>query len=358
MNAHEPEDLHRLLSDAVDDIEPGSGIEAIRSRISTKEDTMTPRNGNTRTWLLGALGAAAATAAVITAIVVVGNDDPETTNNGPVDQPSETVSASEEPTDDEPTEAPPVDADPVPVYWVGDTARGLGLYREFRENTEGDDPTQRISAALDHAVNGSPLDPDYRTDWPEDAEAPVVAASADLITIGLEGDLHDRPAGMSAEAAQAAIDQLIYTAQGAYGEGRIPVRFELNGGITDTVLGVPTSEPLSEGAFFETLSLVNIDTPAEGAVVSDDTLTVSGVANSFEANVIVKLQRFEGTFVAFQEGVTAEGWMEERLFPFSQTFDISDLEPGKYILSASTDDPSAGAEGFGADTDTKVITVE
>ncbi len=355
MNAHEPEDLNRLLSDAVDDIEPSSGIEAIRSQISThKESTMSSRN-----WFIGALGAAAATAAVITAVVVVGNDDPDNANDQtPLGNSSETITGSDEPTDDPTTEPVGEPGSPVPVYWVGDTARGLGLYREFRDNADGDDPTQRIGAAVDYVVNGSPLDPDYRTDWPEDAEAPVVAASADLITIGLEGDLHDRPAGMSAEAAQAAIDQLIYTAQGAYGEGRIPVRLELNGGITDQVLGIPTSEPLAEGEWIETLSLVNLDSPAEGAVITGDTLEVSGVANSFEATVIVKLQRYEGTFVAFQEGVMAEGWMGEKLFPFSQSFDISDLEPGQYILSASTDDPSGGTEGFGPDTDTKVITVE
>ena len=62
--------------------------------------------------------------------------------------------------------------------------------------------------------------------------------------------------------------------------------------------------------------------------------------------------------LTFEEGVTAEGYMEEKLFPFAQSFDISDLEPGLYVLTASTDDPSGGAEGFGPDTDSKVITIE
>lgn len=355
MNAHEPEDLHRLLSDAVDDIEPSSGIEAIRSRISAdKESSMAT---NPRTWFLGALGAAAATAAVITAIVVIGNDDPENTNDpGPATEgPSETVSGGEDPTQtpgDDPT-GEPEPGEAAPVYWVGDTARGLGLYREWTPST-GD----LLEFSVTAAVDGTPLDPDYSSGWPESAGVASASTDGNEITVDLSGDIHDRPAGMSAEEAQIAIDQLIYTAQAAVSEGRLPVRLTLDGGITDQVLGVPTSEPLSEGAFFETLSLVNLDSPAEGAVITGDTLEVSGVANSFEANVIVKLQRYEGTFIAFQEGVTAEGWMEERLFPFSQTFDISDLEPGKYILSATTDDPSAGEEGFGPDTDTKVITVE
>ena len=82
------------------------------------------------------------------------------------------------------------------------------------------------------------------------------------------------------------------------------------------------------------------------------------MANSFEANVVIRLQRYEGTYIAFQEGVTASGWMGEKLFPFSHTFDISDVEPGRYILMAMTDDASGGQEGFGADSDTKVITIQ
>jgi hypothetical protein len=357
MNAHEPEDLNRLLSDAVDDIEPSPGIEAIRSRISTsKESTMA---SSPRTWIFGVLGAAAATAAVITAIVVVGNDDPESSNDpGVTSDPTQTISESEDPTptgSDDPT-TEPTDGEPAPVYWVGETARGLGLYREWTPST-GDD---LVLFAVTTAVDGTPVDPDYSSGWPEEAEVVAAAASTDTgeITVDLSGDIHDRPAGMSAEAAQIAIDQLVYTAQAAVGEGRLPVRLTLDGGISDQVLGVPTSEPLAEGELFQTLSLVNIDSPAHGAVVTGDTLEVSGVANSFEANVIVKLQRFEGTFVAFQQGVMAEGWMDEKLFPFSESFDISGLEPGQYVLSASTDDPSGGEEGFGADTDTKVITIE
>lgn len=350
MNAHEPEDLNRLLSDAVDHIEPTSGIEAIRSRISTsKESSMS----TTRTWFIGAFGAAAATAAVITAVVVVGNDDdPDTGSENPIGQPSGTVSGSEEPTDD-PTTAEPTPGAAAPVYWVGETARGLGLYREFTPST-GD----LLEFSVTTAVDGAAADPDYFSGWPEGAGVLGATSDGDEIEIDLSGDIHDRPARMNAEEAQIAIDQLIYTAQAAVGEGRLPVRFLLDGEITDQVLGLPASEPLAEGSFIETLSLVNIDSPAHGAVVSGDTLEVSGVANSFEANVIVKLQRFEGTFVAFQQGVMAEDWMGEQLFPFSESFDISDLEPGQYVLTASTDDPSGGAEGFGADTDSKVITVE
>ena len=81
------------------------------------------------------------------------------------------------------------------------------------------------------------------------------------------------------------------------------------------MLGQPASEPLANGPVLETLSLVNIDSPAEGAVVTGDELVVSGVAKTFEANVVIGLQRYEGTYIAFQEGVTASGWMGGRAVP-------------------------------------------
>jgi hypothetical protein len=357
MNSHEPADLNRLLPDAVDDIEPRSGIEAIRSRITPKESPM----AITRTWFLGTIGAAAATAAVITGVVVIGNNnsDPSANNDtDPVSSPSVTATdepASPEPSDTPGTSTPPVTEETLPVYWVGETARGLGLYREWTRVTSADPLVGAVTQALDEA----PLDPDYRSGWPE--AAGLSAAGYDgteLITIDLTGDIHDLPADMTERQAQVALEQLIYTAQAVVGEGRKPVQFLLNGSHSDQVLGQPTSEPLANGPLFDTLSLVNIDSPAEGDVITGDTLEVSGVANSFEANVVVKLQRYEGTFIAFQEGVTADGWTAEKLFPFNGSFDISDLEPGQYLLSASTDDPSGGAEGFGADTDSKLITIE
>lgn len=354
MNTHEPEDLNRLLSDAVGDIEPRSGIEAIRSRTSPMKDSPM---AVTRTWFLGAFGAAAATAAVITGVVVLGNDDPSAGRDPGF---ADTTSASPEPSDDATSEAPTDDptavpGSAVPVYWVSETARGLGLYREFTANADGEDP---VFFAVTTAVEGSPLDPDYRSGWPADAE--VIGAAYDgtaIIEINLNGDVHDRPTGMSEREAQIAIEQLVYTAQGAVGEGRLPVQLLIDGGHTDQVLGQPASEQLANGPVLETLSLVNIDSPAESAVIAGDTLKVSGVANSNEANVLVRLQRYEGNHFAFQKSVTA-GWLEEKLFPFSHTFDISDVEPGTYILTAMTDDPSGGAEGFGADVDSKVITIE
>jgi hypothetical protein len=48
----------------------------------------------------------------------------------------------------------------------------------------------------------------------------------------------------------------------------------------------------------------------------------------------------------------------DRLYPWETEIDVSDLEPGTYTFAAMTDDPSGGAEGPGATTDTRTIVVE
>jgi len=359
MSPHEQnDDLGRLLNDAVSDIEPRSGIQAIRSRTSAKESVMT----TTRNWIFGAFGAAVATAAVIGGVVLATNNDPAaddppistTPSNDVTNLPSEdpTDDSTDAPTDPATTE-PPASGSAVPVYYVGDTPQGPRLYREFQTGS-GD----KATAAANLAVSGTPLDPDYRSPWPEGTSVDSVSSNGDFITVDVEGDVHDRPSGMSQEDAALAIEQVIFTVQGAVGQGRLPVQFMLNGSRTDQVLGQPASEPLANGPVLATLAHVNITTPAEGEVVNRDTMEVSGVANSFEANVVIRLQRYEGTHIALEDFITAEGCCEEKLFPFSKSVDISNVEPGKYILMASTDDPSGGQEGFGPHTDSKIITIK
>lgn len=366
------EQLARVLRETVDGIVPQPGLDAIRSRTVTspKESTMSVA----RTWLLGGLGGAVATAAVIGGVWFasdnLGNDDP----GQPVGNPTATVdptdTGSPSPSDSvSPSTTPDATAGPkraVPVYYAGDTPSGVRLYREFHKlpgvsgATDGD--IVGADSAAKAAVSHTPLDPDYRNLWPEGTEADVSDAGdqliVNLVAPGGGATLHDRPASMTEAETQMALEQVIYSVQAAFGKGRIPVQFLLDEKHSDQVLGQPASEPLAAGDALKTLSLVNLTSPAEGDEITGDSLAVSGVANSFEANVIIRLQRFEGTNIVFQEPLTAEGWMGEKLFPFSGSFDISEVPAGKYTLHAMTDDPSGGAEGNGAFSDTKVITIK
>ena len=145
---------------------------------------------------------------------------------------------------------------------------------------------------------------------------------------------------------------MIYTLQGVVA-ARAPVQFLLDGNPTDTVLGVPTSEPVANGAPLDVLAHVNITAPEQGEEV-DGTLVVTGVASSFEGTVPVKVLR--GSEVVLEDFTTAAGFAG-RLYPWTVSLDISALPPGDYTLVASTDDPSGGAEGAGPHTDTKDFTI-
>ena len=373
---HDAEErLRALLEDAVSDVEPRDALAQIRNR--TKVTAMSDSSLARRPWLWGAGGAALATAAVLTAVAFVGNPMQRSADPGPATTPSPTapettpsVAPSESAGSPEPSESPAPVATAAPeesgapggtdapaaesaytvgVYYVGDSGNGPRLYREFHSGVGPD----KLTVALAEATL-DPLDPDYQTLWTEGVIASA-AVEDDVIQITMADEsVHDRPAGLSEQEAQLAVEQLIYTAQGAIGQ-RLPVQFRLGSNPIDQVYGVPTSEPLAEGPALQTLSLVNITEPGEGNTAAG-TLQASGVANSFEANVPLEIRK--GDRVVWQGHATAEGWMGDRLFPWSASVDVSGLPPGQYLFVAMTDDPSGGAEGPGPYIDTRTIRVE
>ncbi|RYP81877.1 hypothetical protein EKO23_22920 [Nocardioides guangzhouensis] len=357
MSRHdEHEDVRRALHDAVDDVEPRPGIHTIRAR------TAQPHRDR-RPWLLGAFGAAVATAAVVAGVAVLGNDpspradrDPAaTTSPDTSPTPSTGTAGTGEPAPSPSDGGSDGSSDEVvaaPVYLAGDTPQGVRLYREFRPVAADD----RLRAAANLAVRGDPVDPDYRTLWPAGAELSTVSfdgvGSSGLISVTLASpSLRERPAGMSEAQAGLAVQQVVYTLQGVVG-ARAPVQFRLDGNPVDQVLGVPTSEPITNAPQPEVLAQVNVTEPEQGAEASGR-LLVSGVADSFEATVPLQVRR--GGVVVLQGFATAQGW-GGRLYPWTTTLDISGLPPGDYTLVASTDDPSGG-EGGGPQVDTKDFTI-
>ena len=345
MTDHELRDLRDLLTDAVADVEPGHALDQIRARTTTTR----------RRWPYAAGGAVLAVAASVTAFAILGSDTtPRATDPGSTMSPSPTPSPTASATDSE-TQSPSA---VVAVYYVGDTPDGPRLYREFRSAISDDLLTEAVSAAVGRAPDDrplAPLDPDYRSAW-QSGTAVSVRTVPDgdddvIIEINLggdpEGSLHDRGSLSEAEAS-LAIEQLIYTAQAAIGE-RAPVQFLLNGERTDQVLGVPTSEPLANGPVLDTLAHVSLTTPSEGMLIdNDEPLVVEGVGNSFEGNIVTRVEDLTGSVVVDQQPAIA-GWGEEKLFPFEVTLDLTQVSPGDYLVVSSTDDPS-GQGRFHSDT--------
>ena len=352
---HTPDEdtrLAALLSDAVSDIEPREALDSIRNR--TKVTPMSAR----RPWTYAVGGAVVATAVVIGAIAfagdqigLTGSDDTHaashgsrhTTKHRASQSPDGTATASSEPSA---TGSPVPATSTLAAYYLGDTPQGTRLYREF-DKVDAASPIDGAFALLTTA----PQDPDYSTPW-RPGDFADWSVRNDAVDVSVDSSLAQRPSGMSEQEAQEAVQQVVYTVQAAL-QSRVPVHFSL-----DTVLGVDTSAPVANAPVLDTLSHVSLTSPSEGQVVSGGKLAVEGVANSFEANVVVRVQRYEGTEIVAQEPFTAEAWMGDKLYPFSGSIDLSGVPAGKYLVMAMTDDPSGGAEGSGAFSDTRIITVQ
>jgi hypothetical protein len=334
--------LSRLIQDAAAGVEPTDRLEELRARTSQP---------SRRPWLLATGGAVVAAAAVVTAVALVGGNDPVTVDPDPFDPATSATSPSESEPPSSPDASPTVGTSTVGAYYVGDTPAGPRLYREFRSL-----PGDPFDAAL-AALTTAPSDPDYRTAWQEDWLLGVTfdgTGAEGLITVEVDPSVRQRPDGISEAEAGAAVQQVVYTLQGAV-QDRAPVQFVTEGNPIDQVLGVPTSEPLANAPVLDTLSHVSLITPEEGATVSGR-FDVEGVANSFEANVPWTLR--SGEDVVEQGFFTATGFMDDRLFPFSGPVDVSSLDPGSYTLIVETDDPTGGAEGPGAFSDSRTIVIE
>lgn len=296
-------------------------------------------------------------ALVATSVVVLAGcgteDDPQSDD---ASDPGTTAPASSAPTDEAST-ATPTPTDPsspetaaVPAYFVGTTPVGPRLFREFR-SVGADNP---VDEALALIGAGDTLDPDYSTLLPGGAPTLMSYDEAALVALP-DATWGQRPEGMSAQEAKLAVQQLVYTVQGAL-QQRIPLQFYVDDQPVDP-FGIPTptkTQGFTAGKFYNVLALVNITTPEQGQTVSG-TITASGVASSFEGTVPWEVQDESGTKVL--EGFAqADGYVDD-LYPWKTEVDLSGLAPGTYTFIARTDDPSGGEGGAGPQEDTKTITV-
>lgn len=281
---------------------------------------------------------------VLLALVVVGCGGPPAE---PVVPPSP---APETPTSAAPGSSPPPATRPdageraaVPVYYVAETPAGFRLQREFHSVVTSDP----ASAAVREMLAGpTGADPDYRTYWPPGSSLrEPVHREGGAIVVDLSGV---RPARMGTELAEVTVQQLVFTVQGAL-RSTDPVRILVDGAPAQDLWGaVDLSAPVGRGDPYAVRSLVQIDSPADGARVGRE-VEVRGEAAVFEATVLWEVLR-DGELVQKGFTSTAEG---QRFAPFAFTVT---LEPGEYTVRIREDDPSGG-EGRPVLSDDKRITV-
>jgi hypothetical protein len=336
--------LRRLLSDAVSDIEPEDRLEELRA--SVRPTTRVVHHLHARPWYAaaGIVAAVICLVAYITNVASNKSSDPGFANPGGSSAP--TIIATDTA---KPSPSPDTTDTTYAVYYAGDDPYGRPVL--FREFHRGPDSRPTAALALD-ALQSAPFDPDYTTAWQEgwlkDAKA---NPNAGVIFVTPSAALPaDRPAGMTPDQARVAVQQVVYTLQAAF-QARLPVQFIRHGIPVDHVLGVPTATPVAQQKILSVLSRMSISDPNEGDQVTGR-LTVKGVNNTFEGNVVVYLERGGQRF---EQTATIGGYGPGRMFPWKTTIDLSTLEPGRYTLVA-TDGGDAAGTGH-AWTDTRVIEV-
>ena len=228
----------------------------------------------------------------------------------------------------------------VPVYFLGETAKGTRLFREFRRY-QGVAGWSKLRIAVNGALLGDTTDPDYRTGFPKGTSA-FVSVGADTVTVDLKGD-DDLTARRP--DAEIALQAIVHTVDGVL-QTRVPVEFTIAGARADTVLGVDTAQPLARAAADDVQAPVWIVDPSNESTV-DSPFTVTGLAATFEANVQWELK--DGARVVRRGFTTAAECCTTSPYSFTVT-----APPGTYTLVVHDTDESGGGK---VNQDTKEVTV-
>ena len=346
--------LRRLLSDAVSDIDPDDRIEDLRASLHRNPRTVPLIH--TRPWYAAAaiVAAVIGVVAFVTSVAGDKSSDLVPTTHGRSGPPSPTATATD-------TSAPSPSSSAsqgggtktYAVYYVGTDPKDKPvLFREFHRGDESK-PTNVLVA---DGLQTAPTDPDYSTPWRTgDLLGPKANPDAGVILVTLgHASLEHRPVGMTAAYARAAVQQVVYSLQAAF-ETRLPVQFMFHAAPARSVLGVTASEPIAQAKVLDTLSHISISSPNDGAEVSGR-LRVTGVNNGFEGTVAVYLEQNGRHYL---QKATIGGTIEDKLFPWGVTLDLSKVTPGTYTLVAQND--NSNDQGSGPHTperDTRVIRVE
>ena len=196
----------------------------------------------------------------------------------------------------------------LPAYFVGANSRTgdrFGLYREFvlAAVPAGATPTQKARAAVAVAINAQSFtnhEP-YVQLW-SGTSVQNLTVTPSRITITLSGP---GARGFTAEQTRLAVQELVWTAQAAIGQGTIPVKFVVANGSTKLFGTYPTAQTYNRPASdlqYQVLAPIWITSPVRGQVFPAGTAVVArGQSCAFEGTTQWQLKK-SGT--AVRSGVT------------------------------------------------------
>lgn len=349
---HRQDDLESRLRAALDHRAQGASPQYRLDAILDEARSAPQRGLGTSTrWTLGLIAAALVLALAIVVPGLIGDssgEDPTLpattpTQTVPTEAPTASATATTaEPTTPGPTgtQTPTGTADStlaaLPVYHpahIGDELNRIRLYREW-VNVDGvlrSDPVEeRLRSAVWAAMVGYAPNTDGYLNYWWDVELDSVSATAGRITIRLSAA---GPQDVSEEEARISVQQLVWTAQAAVGQGTIPVRFEIADGSSELFGQLSTNRdynrPASADQYHEDLAPIWITSPTREQVISGDNVVVSGEATVFEATYQWELIDGDtGAVLRSDHGQSSAG------APARGTFEIplGRLEPGQYAI--------------------------
>lgn len=191
----------------------------------------------------------------------------------------------------------------LPAYFVGANSVGgtkFGLYREFVRSAvpAGATAAQKARAAVAVAMSAQPFTSaaSYLRPW-TGTSVTNVAVTPSRIAITLSGP---GASGLTAAQSKLAVQQLVWTAQAAIGQGSTPVKFILADGSPKLLGSYPTAATYNRPATdlqFEVLAPIWITTPARSQVFpAGAPVTAAGQSCAFEGTTQWELKK-SGTVV-------------------------------------------------------------
>lgn len=185
----------------------------------------------------------------------------------------------------------------LPAYFVGANSPGanrFGLYREFVPTAVpvGATQAQKASAAVAVAMNAAPFtsyEP-YLQPW-SGTSVTNVGVTPSRITITLSGP---GASGLTAAQSKLAVQQLVWTAQAAGGQGNIPVKFAIANGSPSLFGLYPTAQAYNRppaNLQYEVLAPIWITSPARNQVIpAGRSVVAAGQSCAFEGTTAWQLK--------------------------------------------------------------------